>query len=485
MAHSAEVSSTPKPVKALVGEANDTKSINPSAAPAVAKPGGKSKDAPKSSASALGERAATSANGLHQLRPRLVESRARLLEHVSTLILSLVLACIVWFTAISQENPIKTQTFEVPLEIRGVPAGLELLDEPSIKDITVTAKAPQLTLKGLTSSNFSAFVDFSGAELGMVERPITVQPPDSRIQIVPSQRDVLSAQLDLHVEREVPVEGRIMDGPAFGYEAETPLLTPISTTIRGPQTYVDEVTAAVVEIYLDKSNNQVERPDLSIQLRDAQGERVAGVQVDPALANVIVPIEELPGRKEVTVITKYAGEPARGYRVGGITARPATVVLIGDDQILENLPGSVETEDIDIYNATEDVRERVRLRLPPGVEAFEGSTVVATVNITPNIGGLKVSREPTIQNKAEGLVYSILLDRVDVFLSGPQPLLDSLEEEDVRVIIDVNGLIPGNHYITPDVQLADGLQLEDVLPETVQVSISEEITEGDSSTPSQ
>ena len=495
MAQSADVSAAPKPAKLPVGEANDAKltqnaASNGAVAPGVKSPAPAKRSAPSPSGERTDERAAPLENGRaetqrRRLRLRLFENRARLLEHVSTLILSIVLACIVWFTAIAQENPIRTQTFTVPLETRNVPSGLVVLNMPSMDTLDVVVKAPQLTLNGQTSDDFSAFVDLADAEPGIVERPITVVLPESRIEIVSQQREMLTLQLDPRAERKVPIEGRIMDGPAFGYEALTPIITPISTTIRGPQTRVDEVAEAVVEIYLDESNNQVERPSLPVQLRDAEGNAVEGVQMEPNLATAKVPIEELPGRKEVAVIVNYVGEPARGYRLGSIGSNPATVVLTGDDETLANLPGFVETEVLEIYGASEDVRQRVRLRLPPNVETLETNSVFATVSVTANEGGLKVSRVPVIKNVADGLVASYLLDRVDVILSGPQPLLESLEEDDVRVVLDLEGLLPGSHPVQPDVQVLEGLRVDGVLPETVQVSISEEVTEGDGSTPSQ
>ena len=495
MARSAEVSSVSQPTKPPAEEttnqnaallaASSGAASNGAVSNGATAPGVKRKGVAKRSAPAQPEeRAASRDAARRRLHGRLSENRARVLEHVSTLILSLVLACIVWFTAVSQENPIQTQIFTVPLEVRNVPAGLEVLDMPSMT-INLTAKAPQRTLEVQTNDDFHAFVDLADAEPGFTEQPITILLPESRIEVISQEREVLTLQLDPRDQQEVRIEGRIMDGPAFGYEPLEPIITPISTTIRGPETRVEQVAEAVVEIYLDGSNNQVERPNLPIQLRDAQGNVVEGVQAEPPLATAKVPIEELPGRKEVAVRVNYVGEPARGYRLGGIKIEPSTVVLTGDDEILEDLPGFVETQPIDLFNASEDIRQRVRLQLPPGVETLESSSVLVTVSITTNEGGRTVSRVPVIKNAAEGLVASYLLDRVDVILSGPQPLLESLEEDDVRVILDVEGLLPGNHPIVPIVQVLDGLQVEEVLPPTVQVSISEEITEGDSSTPSQ
>jgi hypothetical protein len=41
------------------------------------------------------------------------------------------------------------------------------------------------------------------------------------------------------------------------------------------------------------------------------------------------------------------------------------------------------------------------------------------------------------------------------------------------VILDLTGLLPGTHNIRPNVILPDGIRMESVLPETVEVVITE------------
>ena len=50
------------------------------------------------------------------------------------------------------------------------------------------------------------------------------------------------------------------------------------------------------------------------------------------------------------------------------------------------------------------------------------------------------------------------LQSVDVILSGPLPLLDSLNQDDVFAILDLSGLITGTHTLQPKVVLPDGIK---------------------------
>jgi YbbR domain-containing protein len=70
---------------------------------------------------------------------------------------------------------------------------------------------------------------------------------------------------------------------------------------------------------------------------------------------------------------------------------------------------------------------------------------------------------------------------VDVILSGPLPRLQSLTARDVKVIADLFGLDPGSHKVELTVVVPEGLRVESVLPDTVEV----EIRVGQSVTPTQ
>jgi YbbR domain-containing protein len=62
---------------------------------------------------------------------------------------------------------------------------------------------------------------------------------------------------------------------------------------------------------------------------------------------------------------------------------------------------------------------------------------------------------------------------VDVILSGPLPLLDSLSAADVQAEIDLQDLGIGSHQITPKVKLSSSeIRVESVLPVTLEVTIT-------------
>ena len=115
--------------------------------------------------------------------------------------------------------------------------------------------------------------------------------------------------------------------------------------------------------------------------------------------------------------------------------------------------------------------ERVPLRLPENVSALGTQSVNAQVSIVPVVGTQTVRRRPVIQGLGSGLGYTLTLDSVNVFLSGPLPKLLALKPDAVPVILDLTGLGAGVHVVEPQVPAPDGIKVESLSPQTVEVTI--------------
>jgi YbbR domain-containing protein len=168
----------------------------------------------------------------------------------------------------------------------------------------------------------------------------------------------------------------------------------------------------------------------------------------------------------------WDGQPAAGYRLGAIDVDPSTIIVLGENDVLGQIPGFVETEPMEIEGATEAISEQLQLVLPIGVTAIGGDSVNVSASVIPIEGGATLQREPEIENLGLDLKSSVALQTVDVILRGPLSQLEELSEDDVRVLLDLEGLLPGSHIVQPHVELPEGISLEGVLPETVEVTIS-------------
>ena len=198
-----------------------------------------------------------------------------------------------------------------------------------------------------------------------------------------------------------------------------------------------------------------------------RGERFLEVQVDEAV------FERFDGAQGQPVIIEVPGVEAESQireRGGRLLQDVQRTVLQGDPDMLSQVPGYIETEPLDLAGATADVRKRVALLLPQEVTA-DMDFVMATAGVSPIEGGITVSEPLIVRGLGAGLSADTALAEVDVILSGPMPLLESLNEDDVFTILDLTGLVQGMHSVEPAVLYPEGILVDGVIPETVEVVI--------------
>lgn len=396
----------------------------------------------------------------------------RLLNELGSILLALTLAIIVWVVAMNEENPITRGTWgePIPIELINQPAGTVIVGDIP-KTVQVEMRAPQSSWRDLRRESFRAVVDLAGAQIGMNQLEVHVECSDRRVEIIESRPSTISVRLDRLKQANWTVRVVIMDSPPFGYEVRNDEITsnPTSVTVSGPEAFVNQVNEVIAEVYLRGATETVERR-VSLRARDAQGEPV-NVTLEPATVLVKIPLVQQRGFRNLPVRVVWEGQPAAGYRISNVSVDPSIVTIIGDPQTIEQLPGYLETAPVLVGGATADVVERVPLILPEGVSLLGIQTVQVTINVTPIESSLTVERRVQVQGLPVTMQANVSPETVSIILSGPLPKLDALRTEDVQVILDVFNLGPGVHQLAPVVIVPEGIRVQSVVPERVQVEI--------------
>lgn len=404
---------------------------------------------------------------------RLIQGRfGCLIEQLGTLLFSILLALIVWLIAINEIDPLQQGEYPqpLPLQVEGLADGLTSRQELDKIAVRISLRAPASVWSTLKEDSLFAYVDLSELGQGSHQRPVMLRVVPQNIQITDLQPSVIEIDLEPISVREVPIHVEIMDSSAFGYEWDTPIFKPITAKVEGPESLVNAVNRLEAPVYLHSAKNQVERIQLLTPYNETNQE-VSNIRVEPPTIQITVPVRRMPGRKEVVVRPKLAGELDKGYRLSAIAVNPSTVILSGATEQLSDVPGFIETEPLSLTNATAEIQKQVALVVPEGTESMDGSSVSVTASITPIKGGITVERKPTLHNLQDGLHARIELDTVDVILSGPIVQLEYLDTDDVRVILDLSGLLSGSHIVKPKLELPEGISQVSILPETIEVVI--------------
>jgi YbbR domain-containing protein len=408
-----------------------------------------------------------------QLIRRVRKGWSRLFGHLGTLFLSILMGLIVWLIATNQENPLTTHEYaeKIPIRLHGLADALLPTHDLSKESVRLTLRAPQSSWNNLEINDINAYVDLTGMQAGVHDVPVQVDVSDPNVKVIGVQREQLRIQLDPVITKTVPIHVEIQDAPAFGFDTSPPVLNPATVLVRGPASQVAQVSSADAQIYLRSAQNQVERVQ-TVTLVDAQRQPVEGVAYEPRLVNITVPVERWPGRKEVAVRINLQGQPAPGYRLSTVKLDPATVVLRGDGNALNQVPGFVETAPMSLAGATADLHRQITLTLPSGVTAFEGNTVSVIAGIAPVESTRTIKVKPILRGLGSNLKARIALDTVDVIVSGPLTMLGSLGADDLFVKLDLTDLVSGTHIISSTVVLPPGVRQVGVLPSKVEVVIT-------------
>jgi len=400
-----------------------------------------------------------------------------LATNLRTFLWALAMALAVWVAAVAAADPDEVRQYPnpIPVEVIGQDPGLVITGEVP-RQIELTLRAPSSVWQELLAEedNIRAILDLSGLSSGKHTLNIQVQISINPVRIISATPQTATVTLEPLASQSFPVDLNIGGEPAIGYQAGTPDLQPEEIIISGPQSLVERIAQVRASINLSEVRESIEQT-VSVQPLDEDGQVVTGVGLNPSEVAVKLPVIQQGGYRDLAVKVVVNGQVASGYRLANITVFPPVVtVFSGDPALVNSLPGVLETQPLDLEDANDELTTRLGINLPEGVSLVGDQTVVVRVNVSPIQSSLTLSNQTIeVEGLPVGWYAQVAPEKVDVILSGPLPLLDTLSPQDVRVVIDVTDLAEGTHQLTPNVEiLVSDLVVESILPGTLEVVLS-------------
>lgn len=395
-------------------------------------------------------------------------------ENFRTLVLAFIVAIAVWVSAVVAADPNEQHTLRpVSLETIGGSPDMILVD-PIVDQVKLTIRAPKSIWNQLNNNPnlVRAWVDLTGLEPGehtlAVKLRIDIRPTQL-VQVEPAN---IHIKLEPLVRREIPVELSVTGELPIGYKQDTPDIQPVKVTVSGPQSDVARAARAHVEINVTGVIETIDKT-IAVEILDEKGLPVSGLTISPPQVDVIQPISLLGRFKNVAVKIVTIGQVANGYRLTNISVSPPTFTVFSNNpDLINELPGFVETMPVDINNLTEDAEISVELNLQEGITTVREPTVLVQVSVAAIESSLTLSLPVEIVGLAPDLNAGISPETVDVIVAGPLNILDKLAPDSFRVVLDLTGLPPGVYQRSPVVdQAPEQVRVQTILPEIVEVKI--------------
>ena len=402
----------------------------------------------------------------------------KLLSNLPTLLTALIFAVGVWIFAVSQADPTVTQAYpqSIDIEIIGLDPNLTIVNEIA-QEVDLTIRAPSSIFTQLENDPnlITVTLDLSGLDSGVHNLNPQVNISLSPAEVVRMNPSTVFVMLDSIISRQFDIDVNMIGNPAIGFDVESPELNQETVNISGPESVVNSIDQVVAEVSIVDASEDIQRT-VDLLALDAQGNEVQALTMTPDSVQVTIPVSQRGGYRTVVVRIVTSGQIAAGYRLTNIFANPPTVTIFSSDpELVESIPGFVETTPINLNGANEDMEIRVTLNLPEGINVVGSQNVTVQIAIDPIQSSISFSNIPVqIEGLGEGLIAEVSPENVDVFLSGPVNLLEQLSPSTLVVIIDLENRDPGTYTLVPEVRLEnEEINVDAILPNTIEVIISE------------
>lgn len=366
-----------------------------------------------------------------------------------TVLLSVLIACIVWIYVINDVDPDINDTIRnVPITV----AGQEELEERGLMVTDLSADDLDLRLTGkrnalvnLTNKNIPITVDVSSVlKAGEYNLRCTVTLPTNITggEVTVNNRETyrISVTVEERVQKTVEIRGIFSGSVAKGYQGGDFLLSPTEIELSGPSGLLETIDYAAVE--LTGSNlKETYSGLLELELVTKEGKTLSIDQVDCKASAIyaVYPVEMVKD-VELTVDFLDGGGATRQNILYEIF--PKSIRVSGSEKSLAALT-SISLGSIDLAEVGGNHILILPIELPVGVKSVSG-TEEAKVSV--EFRGLSTK---TVQVERfellhipEGYTAELLTEALSVTVRGSAEAVAALNADELRAEVDLSAVTP-------------------------------------------
>lgn len=390
-------------------------------------------------------------------------------ENFQWMAASLLMAFGVWIMAVLQNNPIQQRDYPRSVNINFVLADDMEMSNASTQAVIVTLRAPRSVWDVLRTDQIRVEADLRKLGQGEQTVALTARLEDGlQGQIVDIRPSEVTVTLSQVASLRVPVRTVVTQEPPSGYTYPPPTCNLSEVTATGPSDSINGITA-VARLNLSEIRAPVSVTVNLFAANDA-GRFVPEVTLDPAQVTCQIDVQQIDGINELSVVPDVSGFPPPGYIYEGYEFTPGIVTVTGDQRAIRQMNGVVNTETIDLTDATSGFERTVSVVLPEGVRLVpDTQSITVTIKIGTVRGSRQYSNIPIqVEGLAPGLEVELLPDVATVLLVGPQPILEQINNQDLTVVVNLSQISePGTYQITAAASVSSTtISDEDVIAET-------------------
>lgn len=384
-----------------------------------------------------------------------------------TLVLSFVLAIVLWAVVMSNSNNIQTRTLTVPVRVDLTDTyagqiGLQLTSDPEA-EVTVTVRGAWSVLTSLSPNDVRVRADVSTVQKAGKQEVALVLSRNSEVvnyDLVSCTPSVLSIDCDYWETRSLPIQAdvsllTVTDESAM--QLGKPVLESVRSdgtlTLSGPQTTLNKIQSLEARIAEQKALSETTSFLATVAALDENGRDVpldhcTFAELDGTEIKTTVPVEAY---KELTFTYSWLHAPAAFADASSLlTLSQDSVKVLGPLDVVNTLPDQWNLGKIDFDNLTNRAYKwNIPLKLADSVTVVgdEVSSVSMSMDLSDRASktiSLPLSSDTvTFINAPAGKTATVQAKTATVTLYGSAGSLSSLTADNLSVSVDL-GEATGN-----------------------------------------
>jgi len=363
------------------------------------------------------------------------KNKQKIIVQLVCLLLSLGL----WIYVTNIENPIKSyELSRVPVEIKNADslkdAGLALVPNQQFY-VNLKIEGNSQDLFSIDKSDFTISVDLNEFVLKNGENKIAVniENAPSTVKIKNSNGLTITINTEAYSTKEVPVKSKINVISKSSYYVATPVFSPETIIVSGPESLVNKVTKVVAEGQESNAVKTIVKDYIVIPV-DENDKEVTGLQLSQKWAEATIEINE---GKTVPIKINTTGALASGLRLKSISSAITEIGITGPESILNSI-SEIGTETINLSEIKDSTNIDVALGIPDGILIHNGENSITVSIVVEKVQTREFTIGYSMIGKQDGINIVPDNNKVTITVSGFEDILNSLTEANFTAVLDVS-----------------------------------------------
>ena len=390
----------------------------------------------------------------------------------ANLILSIIIAIVLWGFVLINVNPTVEQAFEnIPVSIQNqetlLQRGLALTTEDYFVSVVIKGKRSDIVKIG--EEDIVPIMDVYGYALGTNYIPVKIEIPEN-LSLATVSDPKLEVVIEEYVVSNRMVEIQFLGELASGKEPGNIEISPRQVEVKGAKSRVEAVSRLLAEVSLEEIGTQG-IVTAKIQALDKNGSVVNGVGLSATNLSVSGTLLSV---KTVPLFVPIQGEIPAGYELETLNF-PPQVTIVGEDAALGAITG-ITAAGIDISAINVTTVLPVDLNLPKDVflsDRVAVPTVIIKIkgNDTKTVEAL--NSEIIFNGLDPKLTAYVNTAKVKITMTGQQKVLNTIKDSSAfELSLNLEGFIEGTYIVPIEFKYNKNLTNLVVSPSEVQVTIS-------------